>query len=361
MLMSTVQRLGALALSCAVAAAAHADPGAFFTYGASYRAFTPPPVGAGSFGVAGDNLPDGRLVFVTGLDVYVETAPRSGGFTLGATLDPALVGGPAIDPAFLTINPSGSKIALGAGFGKPVLIFDSALATSGGPINAGNAASFNVNHFSAAWRNDTELAIGAGVFGSPSFVSLLDTTSSPAAPINPVIISNIGGASGGVAFDASGRLFTGNGFDAAPGGSGSGWIKAFEPSDWLGGPADFEAGGAFIVDSLSASGMSFDPFGNLFVGGGDFAGADTGAVSVFSAEALALALIGGSIDQGDMQQARRLDPRGDKSGFYATLFNDVTGELLIADSLRWYATIPAPSPAMPFALLALAAARRRRS
>lgn len=332
---------------------------AFFGYGAAYRTVHAPPIAAGSFNVVGDALPDGRLVAATGTGVYVETAPGSGAFALGASIDPAVVGG-ATDPAFLRVSPDGSRVALGAGFGRPLLVFGTSLLSSAGSIDGTTALVFTIDHYSAAWQDASHLAITGGAFGSPSVVTLLDTTSSPAAPVNPVIISNIGGASAGVAFDAQGRLFTANGFDTLAGGSETGWIKAFDPASWSGGPADFETGGVFVADLLSGEGLNFDAQGNLFVGGGDFGSGDAGTLAVVRAGAIDAALAGGgAVDVNNPLSVRRLDPRGDGFGFFGSIYDGATGELYVTDGATWYATVPGPG-GMALAGVSLGALARRR-
>ena len=57
----------------------------------------------------------------------------------------------------------------------------------------------------------------------------------------------------------------------------TGWIKAFEPADWMapltgGDPVDFEAEQTLIADLLSAASLGFDGEGDLYVGGGDLYG-----------------------------------------------------------------------------------------
>ncbi|RMD66653.1 MAG: hypothetical protein D6824_00425, partial [Planctomycetota bacterium] len=184
-----------MVFSCVAAAAAAtsawAGMTAFDVYGASWREVALPPAGPGSFGVAVDALADGRLVAATGLSVFVETAVGSGVFSQAATIDGALVGG-STDPSFLRVSPDGSKIALGAGFGKPLVVFNAAALSTTAPsaITAATASVFNVNHFSAAWADDSSLAIASGAFGSPSIVSLLDVTSDPLSPVHPTVVAN---------------------------------------------------------------------------------------------------------------------------------------------------------------------------
>ncbi|MBK7406239.1 MAG: hypothetical protein IPJ41_16945 [Phycisphaerales bacterium] len=354
-------------LACAVGAgvgavAAPASAGAFEQYGLSYRAFSTPPVGGGSFGVAGAALADGRLVMVTGNSVFLESGVGTGAFDEVAVLDAGKTGG-STDPSFLVVSPSGSRIAVGAGFGKPVAVFDvSALGTKGSPtqLTSGVLADyFAVSHYDAAWYDDRELAISAGDLGSAAYVSMLDTASDTGSPLNEIVVSGISGSSAGVAFDGAGRLFTGNGF-ADGQGSDTGWIKAFAPAEWAVG-ADFEAGGTLVGDVLSAGSLEFDAFGNLAVGGGDFGEFDAGYFGVIASNAIANALAGhGPIDEGDPLQLKRLDPRGDGFGYFGAASNGVTGEFYVTDGTTWYATAPTPSGVMVLGAAGLMAWRRRR-
>jgi len=332
----------------AVACAGVTPRDAFSTYGDSYRRVDLPPVGAGSFSTAADALPDGRLLSATGDGVFLETGVATGVFEQVATIDVSVFGG-APDPAFLRVSPDGSRVALGGGFGKPLAVFGtSSLGTAAMPslIDGSNTDAFGVNHFDAEWMDNTNLGITGGVFGDPAFVSLLDVTSDTLAPVNPVIIENINGASGGITFDSAGRLITGNGFGSGAPGSDTGWIKSFEPGDWsIGTPADFELDGLFVGDVLSAASLSMDLEGNLIVGGGDFSEGETGYAGVISAAALESALLGfGPIDINDPQSLSRLDPLGTGFGFFGSSFNDVTGELYVTDGATWWATVPAPGP-----------------
>lgn len=352
-------------------ASSTAHAAAYDTYGGSFRAIAMPPSGAGSTAFFADALPDGRLIGVTGNDILRETAPGSGAFEVVARFDPARSGG-AADPAFVTLSPDGATLAVGLGFGKPVAVVPLAgLGTPAAPamLTGALAAYFEVPHYRAAWRDGQHLALTAGAFGSPSAVTLLDTRSPAAAPSNPVIITNIGGASAAVAFDAAGRLFTGNGFDLGPASaSTTGAIKAFDPAEWAAGPADFESplAGTFIGDVLSADALEFDLEGNLIVGGGDFDQPDTGYLGIVNAGAIARALAGlGPISPADASDLLRLAPRpgGSPFDYYGAAYNPVTGEVyatltdFLTGANTWYATIPAPGAA---ALLALALAMRRR-
>lgn len=361
------------ALCCVVGAgdSARADT-AFSTYGPPYRPIALPKTGSGSSQTSGDALPDGRIVAVTGNSVYLETARGSGAFNVVAVFDPSETGG-ASDPAFVRISPDGSRIAVGIGFGKPVAIVPmSSLGTPGLPrmLSPALADYYHIAHFDGAWADSSHMALTYGNFGSPSAVSLLDLSSLPASPLNPTIISGIGGASAGIAFDAAGRLFTGNGYDLGPGGSTTGTIRAFSRSVWdvniPRSPVDFETTGTLIGDVLSASPLLFDGEGNLIVGGGDFGDFDVGYVGVAKAAAVAAALAGlGPINSADPGSLKRLTPTPDPFAFYGAAFNRGTGELCVTltdfgtGDNTWFATAPAPWTA---ALLIAAAGlgRRRR-
>jgi len=358
----TALRVGVIGLM-SICVAEPSLAGAFDAYGASYQRVDLPPVSGGSFSTAGDVLPDGRIVSTTGDGVYLETGLKTGVFDLVATLDSGAFGGDP-DPGFLRVSPDGSRIALGGGFGKPLAVFNaSVLGTSGAPglIDASSADFFNVSHFDAEWMDAGNLAITAGDFGQPAHVSLLDVTSDTAAPINPVIIENINGASGGIAFDSAGRLYTGNGFTSGGAGSDTGVIKVFAPGDWSAtSPANFEGEGLLLGDVLSAGGLTFDSDGNLFVGGGDFVEGETGYLAIVNESAIAAALSGfGPIDINDPLSLRRLDPLGTGVGFFGSNFNPVTGDLYVTDGTAWWATAPSPGPVALLVIAASSAARRR--
>jgi hypothetical protein len=349
-----------------------AQGSAFGSYGPPYRVVAMPPSGPGSIGLVGDALPDGRLLVVTGLEVMRETAPGSGSFEVVGVLDSASMNG-TTDPAFLRVSPDGQTIAIGGGSGRAVAVFASSLITSSGepvPLTPAVARYYGVPHFDAAWADGSRLALTAGDYGSPARVTLLDVTSNPAAPINRTIVENIPGASGGIAFDAAGRLYTGNGY-ALPGAtSTTGTIRAFDRSLTVDGatPADFETMGVLIGDVLSASALLFDREGNLIIGGGDFDAGDMGYLGVLSAAAIEAALSGaGAVDPTDPLHLLRLTPTSDPFAFYGSAYNPVTGELFarvtdfVTGANTWYGTIPGPAGAAAVIIgVGLAAARRRR-
>jgi hypothetical protein len=218
---------------------------------------------------------------------------------------------PSFGAALLRVSPDGTRFAVGNNGGSSFSDFRI------GVFNVSNLAGnwFSAAHYDAAWIDLQRLAITAGDFGSPAFVTVLDTNSpNPLDPDNRTVITGIGGASGGIAFDDQGNLYTGNGFTGA-GPSGTGAIRAFSSPLWetayASGPAvNFETQGSLVVDVLSASPLDFDAEGNLLVGGGDFSeSSETDYVAVVRASAIAAALAGqGPANTGNPAQVRKLDP-----------------------------------------------------
>ncbi len=287
------------------------------------------PAGSGPF----DPLSDGRLLVLVGSDVYIETAPSSQSFTLHGTLAGADF--PSFGAAFVRVSPNGMKIAVGNNGGASfsnyqVGVFD---------LPALSGTWFTAGHFDGEWIDNTLVALTAGDFSNPSIVTVLDTSSpNPLAPINPTIVDNIGGASGGIAFDAAANLYSGNGFTTS-GPSGTGAIKMFSNAAWTGalsgGPIiDFEAEGTLIVDVLSASPIGFDAEGNFFVGGGDFSSStDLDFVALVRQSAVAEAIAGmGAADPNDSAEVRQLDPdSANDFNFFTTNANPITHALYVRE------------------------------
>lgn len=321
-------RLFALCLGANFAAPNFVLADAFDGYRLAARFDLPP--GAGPM----DCLPDGRVVAIVGDDIFVESAAGSRVFASAGMMPAADIA--SFGAAFLRVSPDGSKIAVGNNGGADFATFQVGIFDF--PSLTGDW--YTAAHFDAEWVDATHVALTAGDFGSPAVVTVLDTTSpDPGAPINPVVIENIGGASGGVAIDELGNLYTGNGFTTS-GPSGTGAIKAFAAADWnavLGGsPAlDFESGGTLVVDVLSAAPLGFDAEGNLYVGGGDFSkegGFDF--VALVRASAIDDALAGfGPANANDSNLVRRLDPEPEvDANFFSVNFNTGAGELYVRDA-----------------------------
>jgi len=316
--------VGALCVVPARVASAQRFPGYRYAY-----SFTL-PTGAGPF----DILNDGRVITLVGAKVYVETRPGSHGFTQTRTLPAADF--PSFGAAFIRVSPDETQIAVGNNGGTSfshyqVGVFD---------VDSLMGAWLAANHLDAEWIDNAHIALTAGDFGSPSAVTVLDTASpNPLSPTNITIIDNIGGASGGIAFDSAGNLYTGNGFQTS-GPSGTGAVKAFPHAAWTaalkgGPPLDFEEGGVLVVDVLSASPLAFDRQGDLLVGGGDFSSStDTDFVALVRASAVANALSGmGPVDSSNPDQVRRLDPdAANDFNYFSVNYDSTLGRLYVRDS-----------------------------
>jgi len=338
----TLTPLLALTLLVAAAPLASATPPGDRTLG-DYRLverFTNPttPFVYESF----DNLSDGRLIFQSGADILVETAVGSRSFTTLGTLNAAFDAGAS---AFLRVSPDGSTLAVGNNGGSSftnfqVGFFDLTDLSSG--------TIYDASHFSAEWLDNDTLALTAGPFGGAN-VNTLDTDGTTAN-----IITNIGGASSAVAFDADGNLYTGNGFDAdsTPGTSETGTVKAFPASDvddvlqGLASPIDFEAAGVEVVTTLSAASLTFDEAGNLFEGSAFLSDASGDFFAAMAADAVEDAVAGlGTVDSADPAEFRALDPRFGEASNYTVHYNDVTDELIALEGKRSYVFVPEPATA----------------
>jgi hypothetical protein len=304
-------------------ATARAD--AFSTYAVSSTFSL--PSGSSTF----DALPDGRIVAVSETaTVYLETS--AGSHTLvpaGPPLSGASI--PSFGPAFVRASPDGSKIAVGNNGGPSFDNFQVGVFT----IATLAGTWFAANHFDGRWIDNRYVALTAGSFSGPASVTALDTTSAnPASPVNITIVSDIGGASGGIAFDAAGNLYTANGFQTS-GPSGTGAVYAIRSAAWHaalagGSPVDFETQGTPIVDLLSGSPLAFAPSGDLFVGGGNSFGSppDDNYFAIVRASAVAAALAGGGMINGNnTSSVRKLDPDPASGSEYTVIANVARGEV----------------------------------
>jgi len=281
-----------------------------------------------------DNLADGRIVMVSTFlaspfdtfgtpEVYVETAVGSRSWQSLGTL-PLAFGGQwfATGGGFLDVSPDGSRIAVGDNSltTQYVGVFDTAdlltLGAGSTPIDW-----YQLPHFEGEWFDNRYLALNRGSFVTgTSAVSLLDTTSAVGSPVNPDIITAVGGQSSGLTFDAAGNIYVGNGFDTQAGGSTTGDVKQFLLANWQNAwststPLNYESSGTLYASMLSAGSLEFDGEGNLFIGGSDFFG---------GGQANFLGLIENPA-QGS--GTRMFDPDTVAISFYQLVYNEVTGEL----------------------------------
>ena len=292
-----------------------------------------------------DPLPDGRVLALSGATVSVETAPKSGLFaTLGNI--PGFTP-PSFGPSFLAVSPDGTRAAAGSN-SNSVVVF----ATS----NPSSATTYAQADFSGEWVDNRYLAITNGFSGAE--VDILDTTTSAAT----TVITNIGGAPGGIAFDATGNLYTSNGFTFGTGSSDTGWIKEFSLASWqnalnTSAPLNFETTGTPVAELLSALPIGFDTSGNMFVGGADFFGSsnefgfaalvDAGAVGAALASPQATPPITGASPTSVLRKF--LSPQSTIDSFSPPNwnFNAATGELYLnyafGDGIVNVYAIPEPS------------------
>ncbi|MEM1165105.1 MAG: hypothetical protein AAGI30_02310 [Planctomycetota bacterium] len=354
-------------LSCALAGASVAFTGLAVAQSIDdyvlSRTFDLPPSfnGTGDFDdtVRFDDLPDGRLIVLNGGIVSVETGVGTGQFTELGTI-PGFQ--PTFGPTFIQVSPDGTRAAVGSNGEGSVVVFDTADPTA--------AESFSASDFDAVWIDNDRLAIS-----NSNGVDVLDTTTGQVTNA----VTNIGGASAGITFDSAGNLYTGNGFDFAPGGSDTGTIKVFDAAAFAsaisGGPAiDFENDGVEVADLLSANSLGFDAFGNFFVGGGDLFGGsgDVGYAGLIDAAAIAARLDDPAVvplidvsASGDI--LRMFDTPQEFINLFqppSWSFNDATGELY----LRYFEqpevlvfVVPSPGAGLVVAACGLASVRRRRA
>jgi len=362
-----LQSLLALALLL-LGAPAKADDFSSYTTSTSFSL----PGATGAF----DSLPDGRVIAAIGNDIYRETAPGSRSFTDLGPLPNADLSG--FGAAFLRVSPDGTMIAIGnnggSSFGNyQVGVF--ALANLTGQW-------FAASHYDGAWIDNRYIALTAGSLSDPvSVVTALDRLSlTPTNPVNRTIIGNINGASGGVALDSAGNLYTGNGFTYG-GPSQTGYIYAFPSSLYTpalagGPPANFETQGIPIVDLLSAGTLAFDAQGNLLVGGGEFGSSgDNNYFALVHAPAITAALAGGGLinTSAGAGNVRKFDPDPSDGTFYALNANRARKEIYATSfgestvfTLKASSSVAAPIPwwsvglaAAALGLLGLASMRRR--
>lgn len=221
-----------------------------------------------------DVLSDGRIVGVATAGtsgaasphVLVETEFGSRTFADAGALD--LGGGtwPDFGAAFVSVSPDGGQIAVGDNNGR-IGVFSSSFTAGSQPVTWYDTSSYFP--FQAKWLNETQ--VGFTYF---SGLAALDVGSSPASPTVHNLVTGIDGASGDLAVDGQGYLYTANGFDFTSGGSTVGEIRRFAPALWqpalTGGPAaDFLSDGEYFTTYLSGSSLQVDNEQNLIIGGAD--------------------------------------------------------------------------------------------
>src|SRR5690606_27291801 len=160
-------------------------------------------------------MPDGRIIAIRGDEFFLESATRSGIYDFVGSLPPGSIS--TFGASFLAVSPDGSSIAVGDNnFGTGTVY-----TVESSDLNGGTATP-------AAFLDETRLAVS---YGNPSTfmgeIAVLDLLTGEAT-----VVVTIDGASGGLAFDDSGNLLAGNGFDLLPGeGSDTGDVRFFAAED----------------------------------------------------------------------------------------------------------------------------------
>jgi hypothetical protein len=140
-----------------------------------------------------DTLSDGRILVVSGAQVYVESTPDSHSFALQGTLPGADIPSSA-GAAFVRVSPDGTKIAVGNNGGSSFTNFQVGVFA----FPALTGTWFTANHFDGRWINARYVALTANPSSNTSIVTALDTTSANLSnPSNPIIVDDVGGFSGG--------------------------------------------------------------------------------------------------------------------------------------------------------------------
>lgn len=309
--------------------------GALLFAAPAFAQFTPYTL-SGTFSLPGsgtgpiDVTPGGRIIALDGTTVYRETAPGAHTFVALGSLAGADFN--SFGASFVRVSPDGLRFAVGNNGGASFSHFQVGVFQ----IASLTGTWFDANSFDGKWISNHQVALTAGTVGSPSIVTVLDTLSpNPASPSNRTIINNIGGASGGIAFDIFGNLYTGNGFSTT-GPSGTGTVRAFTSLAWhlallSGVPLNFETQGVLIIDVLSASSLGFDNHGNFLAAGGDFSGGDIDYAAVARRADVVQALLGnGPVNPSNPNQVQKLDPdTTNPSDFYSITSNHANGELYL--------------------------------
>jgi len=364
---SVVIALAALWAALAGAATVH---GALFDDYAVYdqrQLWLPDVSDAGHLQAASvmDTLADGRLLVVTTRDsntikqdasdalpqLFLQSAAGSKQFDWVADLplaDPPLGDVPWIDyaGAFLSVSPSGHRVAVGNNLGTVGVFSTRELRPEGSPpavtwFDLYDDAADYVDEFDAAWIGDRLLAVShlPWANGSPddARISILDTRSSPDDVVFDAVIDGLF-ASAGVAVDTAGAIYTAEGY-RVDGYLATGTVKRFSATQWQdarneGTPLDFRYRGSLVPPSgqaySSAGSLLLDAAGHLLIGGG-LLGSGTDQTEGFAV----VRPVSGT--------ARRFDPADpshEQENFYSLTYNDVTGDIFAVEPFGASSNVP---------------------
>ncbi|HVZ94610.1 MAG TPA: hypothetical protein VG797_08870 [Phycisphaerales bacterium] len=313
------------------------------------------PAGAGVW----DITSEGRVVTLVGDDIYLQDNPNLSSFTKLGSLPAGSI--PSYGASFIRMSPDYSTLAIGDNFagGSPDVLLVNPLALN--PFNPTVPVTVPMSHTEAFFADNSTLYVSGT--DSDSFVARLDVHTL----VQHTVINHIGGSAAGVTIH-DGYLYTSNGF-VFGGPSDTGEVRAFPMSEITRStlPLDFETQGIPVADALTGSGLGFDPFGNLLVGGGDVFGGsgDYGYGAVVDGGAILAALAGGPIapDASELRLSPHL-----ASDSYFPVWNPITGELVVGyydnstftgGTTMYRYTVPAPGALSILTLAGLMPRRRR--
>jgi hypothetical protein len=308
-------------------------------------------------------LPTGSLLVLDDSQVLAESGVGTGSFNAAGTLPASFT--PNYGPSFLTVAPGGGLAAAGDNSGHVAVLSPTSPATATVYSLPNGAYDFD-----ARFASNNQLAIS-----DSNGVDLLNTSSGTFTNILDDVGGAAGGASGGIAFDAAGNLYTADGFYyGTTGYNETGLIKEFSKASWQAAlasntPLDFETDGTPIAQLLSASSIGFDNSGNFFVGGADSYGTtgDYGYDVLVSAGDIAAAIASpqatAPITATSSGVEEIADPYGQYQPGYWT-YDAATGDLYLkyanVDTVTEYAPVPEPASMAMLALASPAALLRRR-
>ena len=227
---------------------------------------------------------EGRFIAATGKNIYLQRTYGSGQWDLVGTVTNTM------DPSFIHVSPDGNKIALGMGYGAPLLIIPISVLSANNPQvldTSSSVKSFDVTSYDGDWVDNQYFVINGGQWPGPectypyhddpdctfqSGVGSVDTESTDPEHTGILLISGIPGASSDVDVDSNGNLITGLGWATGPP-NRTGEVKVWATADWAADTPqnlDYESNTRIIGQNMLSSGyLGEDAEGNLHVGGGD--------------------------------------------------------------------------------------------
>ena len=316
---------GLLLLLCLPFQAA-ADDFADYKTGPGTTAEVDLPTVAGGWFTAAEYFPDGttemiddqfeaegRIIAANNTSIYLQRTYGSSQWDVVGTISTG-----TMDPSFIHVSPDGSQIALGIGYGAPLLIIPTSILSISNPPVLDTHASVKkftqISYYDGDWADNRYFVVNGGQWPDgcdepydedpdctfASGVGAIDTEDNdPSTHVGVPLIFGIPGGSGDVDVDSSGNLLTGLGWATGPP-NRTGELKVWEASEWdpvNGSTLDYESNGKVVADNiLSVAHIGEDAEGNLHIGGGDAFG--TGGPSENGYAALVKSGIVGAIADG---------------------------------------------------------------